>query len=90
MEVAIEQQDDRVLIRAQREPGLVLELHGRVRGLTPTAWRPRDRSDLMDRWDVTHVLVRDQPDAASRFEDDRSFELLWKSGQLSAYRVRRE
>ena len=89
-EVAIEREDDRVLIRTQSEPALGLELNGRVAGLTPTTWRSRSRSDLMDRWDVTHVLVRDQPDAASRFEDDRSFELLWKSGQLSAYRVRRE
>jgi hypothetical protein len=39
---------------------------------------------------VTHVLVRDLPDAASLFEDERSFVFLWKSGRLSAYRVRRE
>jgi hypothetical protein len=89
-EVALEREEDRVLIRAQKESALGLELHGRVAGLTPTSWRSRSRSDLMDRWDVTQVLVRDQPDAAFRFEDDRSFELLWKSGRLSAYRVRRE
>jgi len=89
-EVDIEREDDRFLIRARGEPGQVLELHGRVRGLTPTAWRPRDRSELMDRWDVTHLLVRDPQDAAPRFEDDGSFELLWKSGRLSAFRVRRE
>jgi hypothetical protein len=89
-EIAIEIEEDRVLIRALREGPLGLELHGRVAGLSPSTWRLRSRGELLDRWDVTHVLVRDLPDAASLFEDERSFVFLWKSGRLSAYRVRRE
>jgi hypothetical protein len=89
-EIDIEREDDHVLVRALSEPPPGVELHGRVSGLTPTLWRSWSRGDLMDRWGVTHVLVRDQPAGASSFEDERTFQFLWKLGRLSAYRIRRD
>ncbi len=89
-EIDIERQDDHVLVRALSESAPVVELHGRVSGLTPTLWRSWSRRDLIDRWDVTHVLVRDQPAGTSSFEDERTFQFLWQSGRLTAYRIRRD
>ncbi len=88
--LVIESKENRVQIRALRERPLGLDVHARVAGLTPSSWRSRSREELMDRWDVTHVVVRDHPDSASLFEDKRIFLSLWKVGRLSAYRVRRE
>jgi hypothetical protein len=61
-----------------------------LRGVTEPRERETAVDELLARWNVSHVWVRDMPEALRRFDLDPRFERMWESGPVVVFRVHRQ
>jgi hypothetical protein len=94
---------EEVVVKVEAEPGWSasfstagIRIDGRkvalafeLRGVTESRERETDVDELLVRWNVSHVWVRDMPDALRRFDLDPRFEKMWESGPVVVFRLRR-